>query len=189
MTAFLSWSFFNPLSNLSFLAYLVHPILMLLHTGRIRERIYFGHYELINIWVSRLVFSFLLAYFVHVMIEMPFASIESYIFPGKNKKKRVDHNNMRRMETSSGNRILAQARLPSLSSWSGDVFIAPQSMGKPCCCCNVDAKRRRKNGEISRRSARECCPQQLFVNGTRAEVLPSHNGVTTVSYTKTDSSS
>ena len=85
VNAFLSWSPFGPLSNLSYLAYLVHPILMLLHTGRIRERIYFGHYELVNIFVSRLVFSFLLAYFIHILIEVPFASIEEYIFPSKRR--------------------------------------------------------------------------------------------------------
>lgn len=44
----LSWSAFGPLSNLSYLAYLVHPLLMLLHTGRTRERVYFGHYELVS---------------------------------------------------------------------------------------------------------------------------------------------
>lgn len=87
VNTFLSWSPFGPLSSLSYLAYLVHPILMLLHTGRIRERIYFGHYELVNIFVSRLVFSFLFAYFVHVLIELPFASIEEYIFPSKRHSK------------------------------------------------------------------------------------------------------
>lgn len=44
----LSWSAFGPLSNLSYLAYLVHPLLMLYHTGRTRERVYFGHYELVR---------------------------------------------------------------------------------------------------------------------------------------------
>ena len=43
----LSWNAFGPLSNLSYLAYLVHPLLMLFHTGRTRERVYFGHYELV----------------------------------------------------------------------------------------------------------------------------------------------
>lgn len=62
---------------------------MLLHTGRIRERIYFGHYELVNIFVSRLVFSFILAYFVHIFIELPFASIEEYIFPSKRRAQVV----------------------------------------------------------------------------------------------------
>lgn len=200
MAAFLSWSFFNPLSNLSFLAYLVHPILMLFHTGRIRERIYFGHYELINIWVSRLVFSFLLAYFVHVMIEVPFASIESYIFPGKNKerKKRIDP--VRRME-AAGVKILDQARLPSLSSWStgvADVVSQDHVSGRSgCCggggCCEADCRKRvqRRCSACSHRSNSGGSAQHLFVNGIRqaTDVTGCSNGVTTVRYTKTDSSS
>lgn len=115
VTAFLSWSFFNPLSNLSFLAYLVHPILMLYHTGRIRERIYFGHYELVNIFISRLVFSFALAYLVHVLIEVPFAGLESYVFPKKNKKPSAD-----KMKGIQGSR---RQNLESFVSSRG------------CCCC------------------------------------------------------
>ena len=114
VTAFLSWSFFNPLSNLSFLAYLVHPIMMLYHTGRIRERIYFGHYELVNIFISRLVFSFALAYLVHVLIEMPFAGLEAYVFPKKSKKP------------SSSDKMGIGNRKPPLESFPGT---------RGCCCC------------------------------------------------------
>lgn len=89
LTTLLSWPAFGPLSSLSYLAYLTHPILMFFHTGRIRERIYFGHYEMICIFLSRLIMTFFLAYFVHVMIEVPFASIESYIFLKKPKNQKV----------------------------------------------------------------------------------------------------
>lgn len=89
LTTLLSWPAFSPLSSLSYLAYLTHPILMFFHTGRVRERIYFGHYEMICIFLSRLIMTFFLAYFVHVMIEVPFASIESYIFPKKPKSQNV----------------------------------------------------------------------------------------------------
>lgn len=89
LTTLLSWPAFSPLSSLSYLAYLTHPILMFFHTGRVRERIYFGHYEMISIFLSRLIMTFFLAYFVHVMIEVPFASIESYIFPKKPKSQNV----------------------------------------------------------------------------------------------------
>lgn len=62
---------------------------MFFHTGRVRERIYFGHYEMVSIFLSRLIMTFFLAYFVHVMIEVPFASIELYIFPKKPKSQQV----------------------------------------------------------------------------------------------------
>ncbi|KAI1303723.1 Nose resistant to fluoxetine protein 6 [Halotydeus destructor] len=90
----LSWSAFGPLSALSYLAYLTHPLLMLYHTGRVRERIYFGHYEMWSIFLSRMCMTFVLAYFVHVIIEVPFARIESYVFPKKNvspPKTKVDN--------------------------------------------------------------------------------------------------
>ena len=118
VTAFLSWSFFNPLSNLSFLAYLVHPILMLFHTGRIRERIYFGHYELVNIFVSRLVFSFILAYMVHVLIEVPFSGLETYIFPKKSKKSPLSPDKFT-ISTQRKGQVDSSARRGSSS----------------CCCC------------------------------------------------------
>lgn len=73
---FLSWSFFAPLSSLSYLAYLIHPLLIFYHTGRLRERIYFGHYEMVNIFLSRLFLSFFLAFLLFLLIEMPFAALE-----------------------------------------------------------------------------------------------------------------
>ncbi|XP_074593824.1 nose resistant to fluoxetine protein 6-like isoform X2 [Brevipalpus obovatus] len=75
----LSWSAFGPLSNLSYLAYLVHPLLMLYHTGRTRERVYFGHYELFNTFLARTVMAVGLSYILYVTIELPFASLEKYI--------------------------------------------------------------------------------------------------------------
>ena len=84
---FLSWSAFGPLSSLSYLAYLTHPLLMIFHTGRIRERIYFGHYEMVCIFLSRLVMTFGLAYLVHVIVEVPFASVEHYMFPKRTLPK------------------------------------------------------------------------------------------------------
>ncbi|RWS07993.1 nose resistant to fluoxetine protein 6-like isoform X1, partial [Dinothrombium tinctorium] len=82
---FLSWSAFGPLSSLTFLAYLIHPLLMVIHTGSIRERVYFGHYELLNIFLARTMMSFGLAYILFVLVELPFSSIEKYIFPQYSK--------------------------------------------------------------------------------------------------------
>ncbi|RWS27315.1 nose resistant to fluoxetine protein 6-like protein [Leptotrombidium deliense] len=84
---FLSWKAFGPLSSLTFLAYLVHPLLMVLHTGNRRERVYFGHYELVNTFLARTVMSFGLAYVLFVFIELPFASLEKYIFAGHRTRK------------------------------------------------------------------------------------------------------
>jgi len=78
---FLSHPVFGPLSNLSYIAYLIHPVLMSLHTGLVRERVNYGHYELMNIFMARMVMSFLLSAILYVAIEVPFGSIEKYILP------------------------------------------------------------------------------------------------------------
>uniref|UniRef100_T1KGM3 Acyltransferase 3 domain-containing protein n=2 Tax=Tetranychus urticae TaxID=32264 RepID=T1KGM3_TETUR len=87
INSLLSWPAFGPLSNLSYLAYLVHPLLMLFHTGRTRERVYFGHYELFNTFLARTVMAFVLAYILYVTVELPFAALEKYIFHKKPKAR------------------------------------------------------------------------------------------------------
>ena len=122
IAAFLSWPAFSPLSSLSYLAYLTHPILMLIHTGRIRERIYFGHYEMMTIFLSRLILTFFLAYFVHVMIEVPFASIETYIFPKKKMSIKKSSNFQRQHHNNGpeGAEGAAGSSSPSSSTSSSD---------------------------------------------------------------------
>lgn len=83
LNTFLSWTAFEPLSNLCYLAYLSHPLLINYHTGRLRERIYYGHYELMSIFLARVVLTFLLSYILYVFVESPFASVEKYIFRKK----------------------------------------------------------------------------------------------------------
>lgn len=207
----LSWSLFAPLSSLSFLAYLVHPILMLFHTGRIRERIYFGHYELVNIWIARLVFSFLLAYIVHVVIEMPFASIETYIFPGRRKKKSDKKNSYDpRSKLTDG-----LPDLPSLTAWNRTASLhnnhsdhadhhddkRMRGVSVPratcnCCCLHSCKRRERKRStsgqyQSSDRNNNNCHNVSIIPDASATDVPVNGSMLTsvkTVSYTKTDSS-
>lgn len=75
----LSVRVFEPLGKLSFLAYLIHPLLIIIHTGRVRERTLFAHYELINVFLARSLMAFGLAFILYIMVELPFASFEKYI--------------------------------------------------------------------------------------------------------------
>lgn len=48
MNRFLSSAPFGPLSALSYLAYLLHPILIAVDIGRARERSYYSHYDFVS---------------------------------------------------------------------------------------------------------------------------------------------
>jgi hypothetical protein len=82
----LAYRFFRAPSSLSYLAYLIHPVLMLYHTGNVRERVYLSHYLFLNTFLARTVMAFAAAYLLYVTVELPFAQLERYVFPKKTKK-------------------------------------------------------------------------------------------------------
>ena len=87
INSILSYEAFTALSSLSYLAYLIHPILMLYHTGMVRERVQLSHYQLLNTFLARVILAFSSAYLLYVVVELPFANIEKYIFPGATKRR------------------------------------------------------------------------------------------------------
>lgn len=87
INSILSFEAFTALSSLSYLAYLIHPILMLYHTGMVRERVQLSHYQLLNTFLARVILAFTSAYILYVVVELPFANIEKYLFPGATKRR------------------------------------------------------------------------------------------------------
>lgn len=83
----LAYRFFRAPSALSYLAYLIHPVLMLYHTGNVRERVYLSHYLFLNTFLARTVLAFAAAYLLYVTVELPFAQLERYVFPRRNRSK------------------------------------------------------------------------------------------------------
>ena len=75
----LALSTFIPLSRLIFIAYLIHPILIHLHSGLVRDGLHVSIYNMANIYITRLVMTFALALLVHLLVELPFCSFEAIL--------------------------------------------------------------------------------------------------------------
>lgn len=89
INSILSYEVFTSLSSLSYLAYLIHPVLMLYHTGMVRERVHLSHYQLLNTFLARVILAFSSAYILYVIVELPFSNIEKYLFPKSGKNKQI----------------------------------------------------------------------------------------------------
>lgn len=72
----LSLSTFKPISKLIFVAYLIYPIYIHIHTGLVRDGLHISPYNMINIYITRLVFTFGSALIIHLIIEIPFCTLE-----------------------------------------------------------------------------------------------------------------
>ncbi|KAF8782021.1 Nose resistant to fluoxetine protein 6 like protein [Argiope bruennichi] len=89
----LSWNVFIPLGHLSYLVYLLHPLIMLYRTASMRERISYGHTELVFEFLTYTVIAFFLAYIGHIAVEKPFLILEGIFFrkrPLENLKNPVN---------------------------------------------------------------------------------------------------
>ena len=77
---FLSMSFWIPLSRLSYNAYLLHPIVLLVILGSEREVINYQDYNLVVYSIGMVVLSFGAAAVVSVFVEFPIGNLEQVIF-------------------------------------------------------------------------------------------------------------
>ncbi|XP_064458901.1 nose resistant to fluoxetine protein 6-like [Ornithodoros turicata] len=76
----LQWKALIPLSRLTFMTYLLHPLVMWYRNGNLRERIYLRHFpEMANNFLADLVFSFGAAYLATLLFEAPFINLEKII--------------------------------------------------------------------------------------------------------------
>lgn len=75
----LSWNIWAPLGRLTYAAYLVHPIVLILYIFNLVTPVHFTDLTLIFLFVSSLVFSYLAAYIVSMAVEAPMMAIETFI--------------------------------------------------------------------------------------------------------------
>ena len=73
---FLSWSFWIPLSRLTFMAYLSHPIVFTLMYRITRFRFIYTDWLLIVLFGAAVVLSYSLALVLAVTVEYPIANVE-----------------------------------------------------------------------------------------------------------------
>ncbi|GIX82805.1 nose resistant to fluoxetine protein 6 [Caerostris extrusa] len=86
----LSWHGFIPLSRLSYLAYLIHPLLMYLYASYVRSPFYFSQYVVVYLYFGHLCVTFGLAFIFSLTFELPFLNLEKII------SKRLDQNRRKR---------------------------------------------------------------------------------------------
>ena len=85
----LSWRFWIPLSRLTFMAYLCHPIVLSLMYGTMRFRFIYTDWLLIVLFAAAVMLSYSLALVLAVTVEYPIANVENavYKFIGIKRRK------------------------------------------------------------------------------------------------------
>ena len=76
----LSWKFWIPLSRLTFLSYLIHPVILLLVIGELRTPLHFTNITIFVYMVSSIVLTYGVAALLAIMVEFPFSNIEAAVF-------------------------------------------------------------------------------------------------------------
>ncbi|KAK3087906.1 hypothetical protein FSP39_012321 [Pinctada imbricata] len=85
----LSWKPFIPLARLTYCAYLLHPLIMYIYSGSLREPMDMTMISLVFLYFGFLVTSMAFAFIASVCIESPMMALEKVVF-GRSKKKPKD---------------------------------------------------------------------------------------------------
>ncbi|KAL3870228.1 hypothetical protein ACJMK2_038305 [Sinanodonta woodiana] len=76
----LSWNVYIPLGRLTYCAYLIHPIVMFVYYGSLRNTISFNDLEISYLFVSHLVFAYAAAFILSLAFESPMMGLEKVLF-------------------------------------------------------------------------------------------------------------
>ncbi|XP_041450213.1 nose resistant to fluoxetine protein 6-like [Drosophila obscura] len=86
--SFLSSPLWQPLSRLSYSAYIFHMFIESLNGGITRTNTFFSDYEVMLRFWGDFGFTVLLAFFVYILIEAPFGNLESLFLPTHRTKEK-----------------------------------------------------------------------------------------------------
>ena len=104
----LSWQLWAPLGRLTYAAYLVHPIVLVLYQFNLLKPLHFTDLTLIYMFVANLVFSYLTAYVVSMAVEAPMMATEKLML---NKRRWICFKlNWGRAMRKRGSNICGQRR-------------------------------------------------------------------------------
>ncbi|XP_032291038.1 nose resistant to fluoxetine protein 6 [Drosophila virilis] len=81
--SFLSSPMWQPLSKLSYCAYIFHIVIQQTNVGRIRTSIYFSDYDLMLIFWGAFGFTVILSYVMYIIVEAPFGVLETMLMPNR----------------------------------------------------------------------------------------------------------
>ncbi|KAI6653504.1 Nose resistant to fluoxetine protein 6-like [Oopsacas minuta] len=80
---FLSWGLFVPLSRLTFSAYLIHPVVLLVFSLSLRDKLYYYDITFSFIVVGLITMSYAAAAIIAICIEFPLSNVEDLILKRK----------------------------------------------------------------------------------------------------------
>ncbi|GFW82418.1 nose resistant to fluoxetine protein 6 [Trichonephila clavipes] len=80
VNSILSWKFFIPCDRISALIYILHPLILLLHEGQLREKMYMGHFEQVMYATAYIVFTIALATLCYVICVAPYLFFEKKLW-------------------------------------------------------------------------------------------------------------
>lgn len=90
---FLSSSMLAPISRLTFMIYLMHPLVIWVRMGSLRERTFYSHYNMLYDYIGNIVFTVLITVPVYLLIEAPLSNLERMVFSraAASKKDTTDY--------------------------------------------------------------------------------------------------
>ncbi|XP_078679574.1 O-acyltransferase like protein-like isoform X2 [Branchiostoma floridae x Branchiostoma belcheri] len=87
ISEFLSWKLWQPLSRLSYVAYLIHPLILCAFCGHYSGPIFYSGCTWFILFVGYSVWSFAGAFVVSVGVEIPLSELEKHILPRRHGRK------------------------------------------------------------------------------------------------------
>jgi len=82
---FLSSRAFLPLTRISYVSYLIHPVIMVTYMFSQRGLMYATEITLVSLFIGHLTLTFIFGYFFHLFFEQPFIALEKLVMPKANK--------------------------------------------------------------------------------------------------------
>ena len=79
VTQILSWKIWAPLGRLTYAAYLIHPMVLFCYYLNRLQPVHFSDWEMVNIFLSSLVITYGLSFFISMCLEGPLLHIEKAI--------------------------------------------------------------------------------------------------------------
>ncbi|XP_076319637.1 nose resistant to fluoxetine protein 6-like [Tachypleus tridentatus] len=104
VNALLSWKPFIVLGRLTYMTYLIHPLIIYIRVGTVRENQFFSHFEQVCRFLTYLVLSMNVASFLHLVFEVPFTKLERFLLPQPKNQKSLQ-NSVKQKEESNGHAI------------------------------------------------------------------------------------
>ncbi|XP_043641031.1 nose resistant to fluoxetine protein 6 [Drosophila teissieri] len=96
---FLSWSFWQPLSKLSYCLYIWHLVVETVHIARIKTSLHFSDYDAFLRFWSDFGITLLVSLFMHLFVEVPLGRLEMELL--KRCQKKADSAESPKVETST----------------------------------------------------------------------------------------